>query len=368
MDFIDLKTQYQRYKQEIDQAVHQVLEAGQFILGPEVKELEELLADYVGVKHAIGCASGTDTLFMALLALGIGPGDEVITTPWTWVSTVEVISLVGATPVLVDIDPKTYNIDPILIEAAITSRTKAIMPVGIFGQMADMSAINAIAEKYGIAVIEDGAQSFGAMHRGKRSCSMSLVGSTSFFPSKPLGCYGDGGMLFTNDDVLNEKLRLIRVHGGNAQKEFKCIGITGRLDTIQAAILLAKMPHFEEELLARKRIAERYNDLLKDVCITPQTATENTHVYAIYTIRHPQRDLIAQHLKEKGIPTALYYPKAVHLHPAYAYLGYGVGSFPILESLGKEVISLPMHPWLDEKTQDFIVEAVQEALCVAGRK
>jgi len=362
MEFIDLKTQYLRYKSQIDQAIHKVLDSGQYILGREVQELESELAKYVGVKHCISASSGTDTLLMALMALGIGKGDEVITSPFTFVATIEVIELLGAKTVFVDIDPESYNIPFENIEKATTSKTKGIMPVGLFGQMAEMEKINSFAEKKGISVIEDAAQSFGATRNGKKSCATSLS-STSFFPAKPLGCYGDGGALFTDRQDLADKIRAIRGHGATKNKYYhEYLGINGRLDTIQAAVLLAKLPHFQKEVEARARIGARYSKLLKDTCETPKVMPGNTHVYAQYTIRVPNRDAVARELKEKGIPTAVYYPVGMHEQPAYKYLGYKAGDFPITEAAAKEVLSLPMHPWLTEKDQDFIVSCLKDTL------
>lgn len=362
MEFIDLKKQYKLYKKEIDQAMHSVLDEGHYIMGKEIKQLETALANFVGVKHCIGASSGTDTLLMALMALDIGPGDEVITVSFTWISTVEVIALLGATPVLVDIEPETYNIDIAKLEAAITPRTKAIMPVSLFGQMPDYNKINAIAKKHNIPVIEDAAQSFGASQNGKKSCGVTLIGSTSFYPAKPFGCYGDGGALFTNDDELASKMRAIRVHGGEVRHHHTCVGINGRLDTLQAAILLAKFPHFPGEVQARQRIGERYNAQLQDVCVTPPTQKGNTHVYAQYTIRVPERNDVVKFLNEKGVPTAIHYPKCVHQQPAFAYLGYDSTQLPESEKAAKEVLSLPMHPWLTTEEQDTVIAAVKEAL------
>lgn len=318
MQFIDLKKQYQLHKDEIDKAIHKVLDEGCFIMGPPIQQLEKVLAEYVGVKHCISVSSGTDSLTIALMALGVGPGDEVITVPFTWISSAEVIGLVGATPVFVDIEPETYNIDVTKIEAAITSKTKAIIPVNLFGQLPDYTAINAIAKKYNLAVIEDAAQSFGATQNGKMSCALSQIGSTSFFPAKPFGCYGDGGALFTNDDTLATAMRAIRVHGGETRHHHTHLGMNGRLDTMQAAILLAKFPHFPAEVVAREKIGERYSALLDGICLTPTIAPGNTHVYAQYTIRSVERDQLAHKLKEKGIPTAVYYPKCLHEQPYLA--------------------------------------------------
>lgn len=362
MQFIDLQEQYRRHKPAIDAAIHAVLEHGQFIMGPEIKALEAELAAYVGVKHAITVASGTDSLEIALRALGVGPGDEVITVPFTWISSAEVIGLVGAKPVFVDIEAETYNIDIAQIEAAITSRTKAIMPVSLFGQMPDMERINALAERHRITVIEDAAQSFGATQRGKRSCSASKVSSTSFFPAKPLGCYGDGGALFTEDDALAETMRAIRTHGGVKRHHHPLLGMNGRFDTIQAAIVRAKLPHFQAEVEARGRIGARYSELLKDICVVPVVAPGNTHVYAQYTIRVPDRDAVAAKLKEQGIPTAVYYPKCLHEQPVFASCGYAWGRFPESERASREVLSLPMHPFLTDAQQDQVVAALKAAL------
>jgi UDP-2-acetamido-2-deoxy-ribo-hexuluronate aminotransferase len=366
MQFIDLAQQYRLYKNEIDQAMQRVLDHGQYIMGPEVKELEELLATYVGVKHCIGCSSGTDTLQIALMALDVGPGDEVITVPFTWISTAEVIGLVGARPVFIDIESDTYNMDISQLEKAITPRTKAIIPVSLFGQMPDMAAINEIAARHGVPVIEDGAQSFGATQNGRRSCGVTLIGSTSFFPAKPFGCYGDGGALFTNDDHLAATMRAIRTHGGERRHYHPYLGMNGRLDTLQAAILKAKFPYFPDEVEKRRQIGARYSTLLADCCEIPKIAPGNTHVYAQYTIRVAERDRCAAQLKEQGIPTAIYYPKCLHEQPVFAPLGYQQGDFPISEKATMEVLSLPMHPWLTEQEQDRVVAAMQQALSTSG--
>ncbi len=359
MQFIDLKKQYELHRTEIDARMRRVLEHGAYIMGPEIEELEKALAAYVGVKHAISVASGTDSLEIALRALGIGPGDEVVTVPFTWISSSEVIGLVGARPVFVDIDPVTYNIDVAKIEAAITPRTKAIMPVSLFGQMPDCDAINAIAARHNVVVIEDAAQSFGATQRGRKSCAVTRISSTSFFPAKPLGCYGDGGALFTDDDKLNETMRAIRTHGGIKRHFHPLLGMNGRLDTLQAAVLLAKLPHFPGEVAARERIGARYSELLRGTCVVPEIAPGNTHVYAQYTIRVANRDELGAKLKEEGIPTAVYYPKCLHEQPVFAPLGYQWGDFPACEKVSREVISLPMHPFLTDEEQDRIVAAVK---------
>jgi UDP-2-acetamido-2-deoxy-ribo-hexuluronate aminotransferase len=361
IEFIDLKTQQARIRPELDRRMKTVLAHGQYIMGPEVKELEEKLATYVGVKHCITASSGSDTLFIALLALGIGPGDEVITTPFTFIATGEMIVLAGATPVFVDIDPRTYNIDPARIEAAISPRTKAIVPVSLYGQCADFDAINAIAEKHNLPVIEDGAQSFGATYKGRRSCGLSTVGSTSFFPSKPLGCYGDGGALFTDDDALASAMREIRVHGQDRRYHHPRIGINGRLDTLQAAVLLAKLELFGEEVEARARIGSRYSQLLKDTVVTPWIDPRNTSVYAQYTVQVDNRALVQKGLQVQEIPTAVHYPVPLHLQPVFSGLGLGEGSFPIAEGAAKKVMSLPMHPYLMEAEMVHISDVVKGA-------
>jgi UDP-2-acetamido-2-deoxy-ribo-hexuluronate aminotransferase len=362
MQFIDLKEQYRRYKTQIDARMRAVMVHGGFIMGPEIAECEAALAQLAGTKHAITVASGTDSLEIALRALNIGPGDEVVTVPFTWISSAEAIGLVGAKPVFVDIDPLDFNIDTAKLEAAITPRTKAIMPVSLFGQMPDFSAINTIATQHGIAVLEDAAQSFGASQHGRKSCAVSTVGSTSFFPAKPLGCYGDGGALFTDNDELAGKLKAIRTHGGTKRHHHTLLGMNGRFDTLQAAVVLAKLPHFTAEIEARGRIGARYSELLQDVCQTPGVRDGNVHVYAQYTIRVPNRDSLGAKLKDAGIPTAVYYPKCLHEQPVFANLGYQWGDFPVAEKTSREVISLPMHPFLSDTDQDRVVEAVKTAL------
>jgi len=366
MEFIDLKEQYRRYKSETDARIQRVLDHGHFIMGPEIAELEQALAAYVGVKYCLTVASGTHSLEIALRALGIGPGDEVITVPFTWISTAEVIGLVGAKPVFVDIEPATYNINVDLIEAAITPRTKALLPVSLFGQMPDYDRINIIASRHNLPVIEDGAQSFGATQRGRRSCSVTTVGSTSFFPAKPLGCYGDGGALFCSDDALADKMRAIRTHGGLKRHHHPFLGMNGRFDTLQAAVLLAKLPHFDWEVRERGRIGARYTSLLTPSCIPPAIAPGNTHVYAQYTIRVPQRDKVAEQLKAQQIPSAVYYPKCLHEQPVFADAGARWGDFPESEKASREVLSLPMHPFLTEADQDRVVTALGESLKAAN--
>lgn len=359
MQFIDLKTQYSSIKDDVDRRIQAVLDHGQYILGPEVTELEEKLADYVGVKHCIGVASGTDALLIALMALDIGPGDEVITTPFSFIATAEVIRLIGAKPVYVDIRPNTYNIDPALIEKAITKNTKAIMPVSLYGQCADFDEINAIADKHGIPVIEDGAQSFGATYKGKRSCGLSTIGCTSFFPSKPLGGYGDGGAVFTDNDDLALIMRQIHVHGQDKRYHHARVGINGRLDTIQAAILLAKLDVFDNEVKARARLGKRYSELLGDSVTVPFVDGHNTSVYAQYTIAVDDRASVQEALSKADIPTAVHYPIPLHKQPAMLDENADV---PIATNLSDKVMSLPMHPYLTDEGQDNIVAAIKEAV------
>ena len=363
MDFIDLKTQQGRIRDRIETRINQVLDHGQYIMGPEIKEIESQLAAYIGVKHCITCASGTDALLMALMALDIGPGDEVITVPYTWISTAEVIALLGATTVFVDIEPDTFNINPDLIEAAITDNTRVIMPVGIYGQCPDMTHINAIAEKHGIPVIEDAAQSFGATHHGVKSCNLSQIGCTSFFPSKPLGCYGDGGAIFTPDDALADKLRQIRIHGQKVKHQHPLVGINGRFDTIQAAILLEKFALFPEECDLRARVGRRYDDLLSDISgiQVPVIAPGNTSVYAQYTILSQNRDTLAESLKAKGIPSVAYYTAPLHLQGAFAGLGHKPGDFPVTEQISARCLSLPMSPYLTPEDQQQVADAIRGA-------
>ena len=369
MDFIDLKSQYRRIKPSVDERIARVLEHGQYILGPEVPELERVLAEFVGTKHCVAASSGTDTLLIALMALDIGPGDEVITAPFTFIATGEMIALAGAKPVFVDIDPRTYNLDPARLEAAITPRTRAVMPVSLYGQCADFDAINAIACRHGLPVIEDGAQSFGATHEGRRSCGLSFVGSTSFFPSKPLGGYGDGGALFTDDDALAKKMREIRAHGQDRRYHHPRLGLNGRLDTLQAAVLLAKMEIFDDEVAARIRLGARYTELIVEAfgqdsagVRAPFIDPRNTSVYAQYTVEVEGREFVATRMKALGVPTAVHYPLPLHLQPVFAHLGQGEGSFPVSEAAARRVISLPMHPYLSDADQVKVVAALRESV------
>ena len=361
MQFIDLKSRLSRVREEVDRRIAAVLDHGQFILGPEVQELEEKLAEYVGVKHCVGVSSGTDSLLIALMALEIGPGDEVVTVPYTWISTAEVIALLGAKPVFVDIHPDTWNMNPALVGAAITERTKAIIPVGIYGQPPDMDAINEIAERHNLPVIEDAAQSFGATYKGRKSCALSTIGSTSFFPSKPLGGFGDGGALFTDDDELAEKFRWIRVHGQASKHHHPVLGLNGRLDAIQAAALLATFEIFPEEIKVRQVIAGRYNALLskskdQDI-IQPFVAEQTDSVYAQYTLLSHERDALQSHLQTAGIPSVAYYTRPLHLQPVFKHLGYRSGDFPVAEQVASKCLSLPMGAYLSKEEQQMIVGA-----------
>ena len=357
--FIDLQAQYQAYKPEIDEAIQNVLNSSQYIMGPEVKKLEEGLAAYTGSKHAIACSSGTDALLIALMAMDIQPGDEVITTPFTFIATTEVVSLLGAIPVFVDVEPDTLNIDASKIEEKITAKTKAIIPVSLYGQVADMDEINAIGAKHNLIVIEDGAQSFGATYKGKKSCNLSDFGCTSFFPSKPLGCYGDGGALFTNNDTLAEKSRMILAHGSRVRYQHEVVGINGRLDAIQAAVLNVKLKYFAEEVEKREEIGASYLELLKDKGLSlPVVKKDRTSVFAQFTMRSEQREEVIEKLNSNGVPTAIHYPKPLHLQQCYENLGYKIGDFPNAEKAAKEVFSLPMSPFLTFDQQQFIVEKI----------
>ena len=367
--FIDLKTQFRALEPGIRARIDRVLEHGQFIMGPEVGELEDRLAAYVGVRHCIAASSGTDTLLIAMMALGIGPGDEVITTPFSFIATGEMIALLGATPVFVDIDPASYNIDPVKIETAIGPRTRAIMPVSLYGQCADMEAINAIAQRCGLPVIEDAAQSFGATYQGRRSCGLSTVGSTSFFPSKPLGGYGDGGALFTDDDALAKAMREIRVHGQDRRYHHPRIGINGRLDTLQAAVLLAKLERFDWEVAQRQRVGAGYTAQIGIRCpgvVTPWIAPGNTSVFAQYTIQVDDRDAVASRLNAAGVPTAIHYPVPLHRQPALRRFHDGRAELPVADAVAQRVLSLPMGPDLSADEQGPIVAALSAAVSNAG--
>ncbi len=368
MQFINLKQQYLNNKEQINARIQAVLDHGRYIMGPEVQELEEKLAAYVGVKHCIGVSSGTDALLIAMMALGVGQGDEVITSSFTFIATAETIALLGAKPVFVDIEPETYNLDPALLESAITDKTKAIIPVSLYGQCADMQAINQIADKHKLPVIEDAAQSFGALHHGQKSCGLSTIGVTSFFPSKPLGGYGDGGAVFTNDDDIAGLMKQIRVHGQDRRYHHPIIGVNGRLDTLQAAILLAKFELFPDEVIGRQRAGERYTQLLSEHVRVPMIKECNTSVYAQYTVEVDNREQVQQALKEKGIPTAVHYPIPLNLQPAFEKFSQGNGCFPVAEAAAKRVMSLPMDAYLDPADQDSIVKALLDIIEMGDSK
>lgn len=359
MQFLDLGRQRARIDTELRRRIDAVLAHGQFILGPEVAELEAALAAFTGAPHCVGVSDGTTALSIALMALGVGRGDEVITTPFSFIATAEVVALAHATPVFVDIDPRTYNIDPAQVAAAVTPRTRAIIPVSLYGQCADIDAIAAAAPD--VPLIEDAAQSFGARYGARRSCALTTIACTSFFPSKPLGCYGDGGACFTADAELAARMRQIRAHGQQRRYEHVRLGLNGRLDTLQAAVLLAKLPIFEDELAARTRIAARYDAHLADVVETPRLAPGSTSVYAQYTIACDDRDALARALAAAGVPTAIHYPVPLHLQPVFASYGYTRGRFPHAERAAERVLSLPMHPYLEDAEIDAVVAAVRAA-------
>ncbi|MCD4780265.1 MAG: DegT/DnrJ/EryC1/StrS family aminotransferase [Candidatus Omnitrophica bacterium] len=361
MKFVDLQAQYQAYKMEIDHQISDVLNTSAFIMGPAVKELEQQLAEYVDVKHAIGCSSGTDALLLSLMAYNIQPGDEVVTTPFTFISTAEVISLLGAKPVFVDVEEDTFNIDPNKIESVITDKTRGIIVVDIFGQCADYTKINAIAKKNNFFVIEDAAQSFGAKYNDNMACSLADTGCTSFFPAKPFGCYGDGGMIFTDDEEKASVLRSLLVHGKGGHKyENVRIGINGRLDTLQAAILLAKFKYFPKEIERRNEIARTYSEGLSSTVRTPFIENFNVSAWAQYSILVDNRDALQVFLKGHNVPTAIYYPNPLHIQTAFAELGYKKGDFPVTEELSEKIISLPMHPFLKPEEQKEVINQINQ--------
>jgi len=359
MQFIDLKSQYAALKTDIDARIQRVLDHGQYIMGPEVAELEGKLAAFTGAKHCITVASGTEALLIALLALDLQPGDEVITTPFTFAATAEMIVLAGARPVFVDIEPDTCNLDAARVEAAITPHTRAIMPVSLYGQVADMDEINAIAARHGLAVIEDAAQSFGASYRGRRSCNLSTFGCTSFFPSKPLGCYGDGGAVFTSDDRLAQACREIRVHGQSARYTHTRLGVGGRMDTLQCAVVLAKLGRLGWELQRRAEIGARYQRLLGDVEQVTVRPDRNS-VWAQYTVMVDNRAAVQSALTQAGIPSAVHYPLPLDEQPAYAR--FALGECPVSRRLAARVLSLPMSADLSGADQDRVAAALRRAL------
>jgi dTDP-4-amino-4,6-dideoxygalactose transaminase len=370
--FIDIGAQRRRLGQSIDDAVGRVLTHCQFIGGPEVTQLEAELAAYTGAKHVISCASGTDALLMVLMARGVGPGDAVFCPSFTFCATGEAVALTGASPVFVDVEEATYNMDAASLKRAVATAKKlglkprAIIPVDLFGQPADHDAIAAIAEAEGMFVLDDAAQAFGAKYKGKRIGTFALATATSFFPAKPLGCFGDGGAIFTDDDQLAADLRSIRVHGQGSDKYDNVrLGLTGRLDTIQAAVLLEKLKIFDDEIAARNKVAERYARSLGNIVTVPRVADGNSSIWACYTIRLPKgtdRDAFAAALKAQGVPTAIYYVKSMHMQTAYANYPVADGGLPVCEALSADVISLPVHAYLDEATQERVIQAVRDAL------
>lgn len=362
--FIDLKSQYADLKEKVDTRIQNVLDHGQFIMGPEVRELETRLESFTEARHCISVASGTEALLIALMAVGVGAGDEVITTPFTFIATAEVIALLGATPVLVDIEIDTCNIDPTKIEAAITPKTRAIIPVSLYGQVPDMDEINAIAARHGdIPVIEDAAQSFGAEYKGRKSCNVSTIGCTSFFPSKPLGCYGDGGAIFTNDDAIAKAMREIRVHGQERRYYHTRVGVGGRMDTLQCAVVLAKLERFAWEIEQRHSIGARYLELLADTpAIAPVVRPDRTNVWGQFTVQVENREAVTKALEAEGIPTAIHYPVPLDRQPAYIEKCRVVGTLAQSDLAASRVMSLPMHPYMDAQTQQRIVAALKKAL------
>lgn len=379
--FIDLQAQQKKISGRILEKIQNVLAHGQYILGPEVRELEERLAAYVGVKRALTCSSGTDALLMVLMAKGVGRGDAILTTPFTFIATAEVVQLLGATPVFVDIDPKTYNLNPDALGDTLAGlgknaataglQARGIIAVDLFGQPADYARINQLARDRGLFVLEDAAQSFGATYQGRRAGALAEAGATSFFPAKPLGCYGDGGAVFTEDENLAAVLESIRNHGqGTDRYDNVRLGINGRLDTLQAAVLLAKLEIFDQEVAARQEIARRYHEGLKDVVKVPEVAPECVSVWAQYSVESEARDAIQARLREAGVPTAIYYPKPLHLQEVFRGLGYRPGDFPVCEAAARRIFSLPMHPYLEKTDQERIIEIIREAVTgiqAAGR-
>jgi UDP-2-acetamido-2-deoxy-ribo-hexuluronate aminotransferase len=358
IDFAGLNLQYLEYKDEIDSGIHSVLKKSNYYMGDEIVELERKLQKYTKSRYAVTCSSGTDALMISLMALGIGPGDEVITTPFTFIATAEAIALVGAVPVFVDIDSVTFNLDSTKIEKVVTSKTKAIIPVCLYGQPADLIAIQKVADAFGLKVIVDGAQSFGSYHNEKMNSRYGDIYITSFFPTKPLGCYGDGGAIFTDNFDLYNKVSAIRSHGQTERYVHKYIGITGRIDTIQAAVLLAKLPHFDSEIVKRNKIAKIYSQALSNELIKPEINRNNTSVWAQYTIKVECRSDLQEFLIERGIPTAIYYPVPLHLQECFSYLEYKKNDFPVSENISKKVLSLPINPFLNEQEVAYIVETI----------
>lgn len=358
--FIDLSQQHQLIKSNLQKRFDILFNHTQFIMGPEIAEMEEVLSEFIGSKHCISVASGTDALLITLMALGIKAGDEIIIPDFSFFGTSEVISLLGAKPIFVDVDTKSCNLDSKLIEKHITEKTKVIMPVSLYGQCADFDQINAIAKKHNITVVEDGAQSFGAEYKGKKSLNLTSIGCTSFFPSKPLGCYGDGGAIFTNDGEIAQALREIRVHGSKVRYNHTRIGVNARMDTMQAAVILEKMTLFENEMERRQEIAHAYDVGLKNSVEIPLISEENLCAYAQYTIRHSSRDELRKKLQDQGIPTAVHYPKPISKQPYYLETyGENVNN-PISSTLAETVLSLPFGPYLNKKDQEFIINTLKK--------
>jgi UDP-2-acetamido-2-deoxy-ribo-hexuluronate aminotransferase len=378
MDFIDLKQQYRIIQPRLKKRLDAILESASFIMGKEVPELERTLAKYAGTKYCLSCSSGTDALLLSLMAKGIGRGDAIFTTTFTFFATAEAISLLGATPIFVDIDPNTYNIDVQKLKKAVLAlkngeyitaaiprdlKPRAIIPVDLFGLCADYAGIEKIAHEFDLFVLEDAAQSFGASSNGRKACGFGDMAATSFFPAKPLGCYGDGGAVFCDDDREIEILRSLRIHGQGADKyENERLGINGRMDTIQAAVVLEKMEIFEDELARRQAVAHRYSNALHGKVTVPLVPAGMISAWAQYSIQTDRRDRVISHLRSNGIPTAIYYPKPLHLQGAFAPLGYKKGQFPVAEAVSERIVSLPMHPYLEEQEQDFIIEQVAQAV------
>jgi len=377
MEFIDLKKQYERIKPRIHDRINEVLRHGKFIMGPEVTELENQLASFVGCRYCVSCANGTDALLLSLMAHDVGPGDAVFTTPFTFIATAEVICLLGATPIFVDIDPDTYNIDPMKLQKVIEGlkagiirgtnvdkklNPKGIIPVDLFGLSADYDEINRIAKTHGLFVLEDAAQSLGGSYKGKRVGNLTDIAAISFFPAKPLGAYGDGGAIFTNNESMADRLRSLREHGKGSHKYDNVrIGINGRLDTLQAAILLSKLEVFDSEIKERQEVAARYSKALKDLVKVPHIPDGLLSAWAQYSLVTDKRESYLSKLKELGIPTAIYYPRPLHLQTAFSHLGYQQGDFPVAESMSERIFSLPMYPYLDTSDQNRIIEAVKKA-------
>ncbi len=359
IDFAKLQYQYQLYKTEIDNAIHSVLNKSNYIMGEEITQLETLLEKFTKAKYAITCSSGTDALLLAMMALDIKPGDEIITSPFTFIASAETIALLGAIPVFVDIDEKTYNLDASKIEEKISSKTKIIMPISLYGQPSDMEMIQNIANKHSLKVLVDGAQSFGATYKGITDSNLGDISTTSFFPAKPLGCFGDGGAIFTNNYELSVKMKQLRTHGQNKRYHHKYVGMGGRLDTIQAAVLIVKLRHYQNDLLLRQDVAHKYTEILKEKkLILPFLDKNTTSVWAQYSIRVKNRNTVQDRLKEKGIPTAVHYPKPLHLQECFSYLGYKEGDFPVSELISNEIMSLPMNPYLKDEEIEYIAKSL----------